>query len=54
VRKDKAIIDIYAALDLDQRTVLAVLESSREADKIINELKIRKQAESALLTFGSI
>jgi len=37
---------IYAALDLGQRTIRAVLK--RQDDKIVNELKIKKQADSVL------
>jgi hypothetical protein len=37
---------MYAALDLGQKTVRAVLK--RQDGKIVNELKIKKQAESVL------
>lgn len=37
---------MYAALDLGQRTIRAVLK--RQDGKIVNELKIKKQADSVL------
>ena len=37
---------MYAALDLGQKTVRAVLK--RRDGKIVNELKIKKQADSVL------
>ena len=46
VRKATTITDMYAALDLGQRTVRAVLK--RQDGKIVKELKIKKQADSVL------
>ena len=37
---------MYAALDLGQRTIRAVLK--RQDGKIVNELKIKKQADTVL------
>jgi len=37
---------MYAALDLGQRTIRAVLK--RQDGKIVNELKIKKQADAVL------
>jgi hypothetical protein len=42
MRKATTITDKYAALDLGQRTIQAVLK--RQDGKIVNELKIKKQA----------
>lgn len=39
---------MYVALDLGQKTVRAVLK--RQDDKIVNELKIKKQADSSIST----
>jgi len=48
VKAEKAttITDMYAALDLGQRTIQAVLKS--EDGKIIKEIKTRKQADTIL------
>ncbi len=46
LRKVIAITGMYAALDLGQRTVQAVLK--REDGKIIKEIKARKQADRIL------
>src|SRR5262249_22827860 len=46
LRKANAMIDMYATLDLGQRTVRAVLK--RQDGKIVNELKIKKQADTVL------
>jgi hypothetical protein len=46
LRKATTITGMYAALDLGQKTVRAVLK--REDGKIVNELKIKKQADSEL------
>jgi hypothetical protein len=43
LRKATTITGIYAALDLCQKTVRAVLK--RQDGKIVNELKIKKQAD---------
>jgi hypothetical protein len=45
-RKATTITDMYAALDLGQRTIQAVLK--REDGKIIKEIKTRKQADTIL------
>ena len=45
LRKAK-ITDMYAALNLGQRTIRAVLK--RQDGKIVNELKIKKQADTVL------
>ena len=37
---------MYAALDLGQRTIRAVLK--KQDGKIVNELKIKKQADAVL------
>jgi hypothetical protein len=44
LRKATTITGMYAALDLGQKTVRAVLK--RQDGKIVNELKIKKQADS--------
>jgi transposase len=46
LRKATTITDMYAALDLGQRTIRAVLKS--QDGKIVNELKIKKRADSVL------
>jgi transposase len=46
LRKATTITDMYAALDLGQRTIRAVLK--RQDGKIVNELKIKKQADTVL------
>ena len=48
IRLNKAttITDMYAALDLGQRTIRAVLK--RQDGKIVNELKIKNQADAVL------
>ena len=46
LRKATTMIDMYAALDLGQRTIRAVLK--RQDGKIVNELKIKKRADSVL------
>jgi hypothetical protein len=38
--------DMYAAFDLGQRTIRAVMK--RQDGKIVNELKIKRQADSVL------
>ena len=44
LRKATTITGMYAALDLGQRTIRAVLK--RQDGKIVNELKIKKQADT--------
>ena len=44
--KATTITDMYAALDLGQKSVRAVLK--RQDGKIVNELKIKKRADSVL------
>jgi hypothetical protein len=46
IRKATTITGMYAALDLGQRTIRAVLKS--QDGKIVNELKIKRQGESVL------
>src|SRR5215467_7471773 len=46
LKKATTITDMYAALDLGQRTIRAVLK--RQDGKIVNELKIKKRADSVL------
>jgi hypothetical protein len=46
LRKATTITDMYAALDLGQRTIQGVL--NREDGKIIKEIKTRKQADTIL------
>ncbi|MGB6530144.1 MAG: hypothetical protein WCC17_05215 [Candidatus Nitrosopolaris sp.] len=46
LRKATTITGTYAAFDLGQKTVRAVLK--RQDGKIVNELKIKKQADSVL------
>ena len=46
LRKATTITDMYAALDLGQRTIRTVLK--RQDGKIVNELKIKKQADTVL------
>jgi hypothetical protein len=45
--KATAITDMYAALDLGQRTIRAVLKR-QDGKRIVNELKIKRQADSVL------
>ena len=46
LRKATTITDMYAALDLGQRTIRAVLK--RQDGKIPNEMKTKKQVDSVL------
>jgi hypothetical protein len=46
LRKATAIADMYAALDLGQKTVRAVLK--RQDGKVVKQLKIKKQADNVL------
>ena len=46
LREAITITDMYAALDLGRRTIQAVLKI--EDDKIVKEIKIRKQADTIL------
>ena len=46
LRKATIITDMYAALDLGQKTVRVVLK--RQDDKIVKELTIKKQADNVL------
>ncbi|MFY9798498.1 MAG: transposase, partial [Candidatus Nitrosopolaris sp.] len=46
LRKATTITGTYAAFDLGQKTVRAVLK--RQDGKIVNELKLKKQADSVL------
>ena len=46
LRKTTLITDIYAAFNLGQKTIRVVLK--RQDDKVIRELKIKKQANNEL------
>ena len=46
LRKATTITDMYAALDLGQKTIRVVLK--RQDDTVIKELKIKKQASNVL------
>jgi hypothetical protein len=46
LRKATTITDMYAALDLGQKTIRAVLKG--QDGKIVKELKIKKQADNIL------
>ena len=46
IRITTTITDIYAAFDLGQRTIRAVMKS--QDGKIVNELKIKRQADSGV------
>ena len=46
LRKATTITDMYAALDLGQKTIRAVLKG--QDSKIVKELKIKKQSDNVL------
>ncbi|HYA84013.1 MAG TPA: hypothetical protein VEH06_11275 [Candidatus Bathyarchaeia archaeon] len=46
LKKATTTTDMYAALDLGQQTIRAVLKG--QDGKIVNELKIKKQADTVL------